>query len=96
MYRPEDVTDFGRWIPEKGNGTQLLRCPDCGNVARWPSFGIAVGADGIRFCPFCGADLRRDFVRDAAFEEFIAQAKARLKTGDKNGDRGLDQALPKN
>ena len=59
MY-PGTKIDFGRWIKEKDNGELMLRCPKCGSRVIWESYQLAIGTHGIRFCPYCGDDLRKN------------------------------------
>lgn len=41
------------------NGHSMLECPECESRIISALFSHAVGDYGYRFCPYCGADLRK-------------------------------------
>lgn len=41
-------------------GFDMLECPECEGRIQYNPFSWAVGDKGFAFCPYCGADLRRD------------------------------------
>lgn len=51
-------TEIGRWILEKDNGIDMLKCPKCKCRVIWPQYEIAIGRHGIRYCPYCGENLQ--------------------------------------
>ena len=48
---------LGRWKTAIDNDETMLECPECESRIIWRDYERAIGTKGIRFCPYCGADL---------------------------------------
>ena len=51
---------LGRWIKTEDNGSVMLRCPECGSGIIWDSYNMAIGTNGMHYCPYCSADMWED------------------------------------
>lgn len=49
-----------KYINAVDNGSKMLECPECGCRIQYNAFTYAVGTQGFSFCPYCGADVRKE------------------------------------
>ena len=52
--------DTGKWKITVDNGKQMLECPECHSRAFMDEYLTALGSAGMRFCPYCGTNLKTD------------------------------------
>lgn len=62
--------DTGKWTITIDEGAKMLECPKCHCRAIMEEYMIALGTEGMRFCPYCGTDLRSD-PEQLTFEAFM-------------------------
>ena len=49
-----------KYIQAIDNGCKMLECPECKCRIQYNAFTYAVGTQGFSFCPYCGADVRKE------------------------------------
>lgn len=49
--------NFGRWIKTQDNDEPFLKCPECGCGIVWEPYQMAIGTNGMHYCPYCGSDM---------------------------------------
>lgn len=47
--------DLRSWVCEIDTGCVMLKCPDCGCRVIMEPYLKAIGTDGTKHCPYCGA-----------------------------------------
>ncbi len=50
----------GKWIEAIDTGTEMLECSVCECRVKKKSYAESVGTDGYNYCPYCGADMRKE------------------------------------
>lgn len=48
----------GRWIISVDNDFYLMTCSECSSRVFLKEYAAAVGDEGFRFCPYCGASMK--------------------------------------
>ena len=76
--------ELGRWEHEVDNGADMLACPKCKCRAIMEPFLRAVGTKGLRFCPYCGEDLR-DIPGQMEMEDFLKEEPDNVSRGTCSG-----------
>lgn len=57
QYREPPVNKYNTTVD---NGSTMLECPECKCRIQYNAFTYAVGTQGFSFCPYCGADVRKE------------------------------------
>lgn len=65
-YYPYQKPIPNKWIKRIDEDNDMLECPKCGCRVGAKAYSYAVGNNGYSFCPYCGADLRKQYQRTLA------------------------------
>ena len=57
QYREPPANKYNTTVD---NGSTMLECPECKCRIQYNAFTYAVGTQGFSFCPYCGADMRKE------------------------------------
>lgn len=57
QYREPPASKYNTTVD---NGSTMLECPECKCRIQYNAFTYAVGTQGFSFCPYCGADVRKE------------------------------------